>query len=141
MEHELYTDLEKILDSVFGTPDIVDGVYMDVVAGVPGTAWPIGLPGNPVNNLADAITIMAAKDNWNLHLVGARDFAGTYTPVVVNPTVMTDANIAPMKVNSLVGLTIQNTTDGSHGVITANDAQTITAVLVGGATNQWNPGN
>jgi hypothetical protein len=114
---------------------------MDVVAGVPGTAWPIGLPGNPVNNLADAITIMAAKDNWNLHLVGARDFAGTYTPVVVNPTVMTDANIAPMKVNSLVGLTIQNTTDGSHGVITANDAQTITAVLVGGATNQWNPGN
>lgn len=40
-------------------------------------------------------------------------------------------------VNALVGAIINNTTDGSSGVVTANTATTITATLSGGAGNVW----
>jgi len=57
---------------------------------------------------------------------------------VVHATIMTDAN-AHFIVNELVGLTIENVTDGSSGVITANTETTVTvAALAGGITNQWN---
>jgi len=39
--------------------------------------------------------------------------------------------------NQLVGRTINNTTDGSSGVILENDDTTITAVLFGGTNNTW----
>jgi len=45
-----------------------DGVYVDSVNGVAGTAWPIGTPGRPVSNLADALTIMAARNLPKLYL-------------------------------------------------------------------------
>lgn len=141
MQHELYSDLETIIDATGGIPVLPDGVYLDVIAGTAGTDFPVGLPGDPALLLADALTMLTARNLHKLYLVGARDFSGTYTPAVVNPTVMTDANVAPMKVNSLVGKTIHNDTDGSHGIITTNGAQTITANLAGGATNQWNPGD
>jgi len=38
-----------------------DGVYVDSDNGVAGTAWPIGTPGRPVDNMADAVTIMLAR--------------------------------------------------------------------------------
>ena len=40
-------------------------------------------------------------------------------------------------VDELVDLTIQNTTDGSEGIITANTATTITATLSGGTEDDW----
>jgi hypothetical protein len=43
--------------------------------------------------------------------------------------------------NQLVGRTINNTTDGSSGVITANDGTTITAVLSGGTDDDWDIGD
>lgn len=40
----------------------IDGVYVDSVVGVAGTAWPIGAPGMPVNNLTDAFSIAVARN-------------------------------------------------------------------------------
>jgi cytoskeletal protein CcmA (bactofilin family) len=72
------------------------------------------------------------------------NFGDTYTVTIsdthtgVNtPIVMTDA-VATFAVDSLIGLTITNTTDVSHAVITDNDANTITvAYLIGGTKNIW----
>lgn len=62
---------------------------------------------------------------------------GTHTGAV-HLTIMTDA-VAHFAVNELIGLTIQNVTDGSSGVITANTETTVTvAALAGGTTNRWN---
>lgn len=65
------------------------------------------------------------------------DATGIHT-AVPNALVMTDAN-AHFIAGELVGLTIENVTDGSSGVITANTETTVTvAALIGGTTNQWN---
>jgi len=40
--------------------------------------------------------------------------------------------------NSLIGSVIYNITDNSHGIITNNTSNTITAVLSGGTDNHWN---
>lgn len=62
---------------------------------------------------------------------------GTHT-AAVNLTVMTDA-AANFRVNALVGMTINNVTDGSSGMIIANTVNTVTvATLTGGITNRWN---
>lgn len=64
------------------------------------------------------------------------DATGVHT-AVPSATIMTDAN-AHFIVNELVGLTIENVTDGSSGVITANTETTVSvAALAGGTTNQW----
>ena len=61
---------------------------------------------------------------------------GTHTGVV-HATVMTDA-AAQFITDELVGLTINNVTDGSSGVVTANTETTVTvAALAGGGDNQW----
>lgn len=39
--------------------------------------------------------------------------------------------------NSMVGMTIYNITDGSSGLVTANNGTTITATLSGGTGNDW----
>lgn len=51
---------EKLSDKV------VDGVYVDSGWGVAGTAWPIGTPTVPVDNLADALVI---ADSRNLNRI------------------------------------------------------------------------
>ena len=61
---------------------------------------------------------------------------GVHT-AVANAVVMTDAN-AHFVVNELIGLTIENVTDSSEGVVTANTETTVTvAALAGGTLNQW----
>lgn len=65
------------------------------------------------------------------------DATGAHTGGV-HATIMTDAN-AHFIVNELVGLTIENVTDGSSGVVTANTETTVTvAALTEGLDNQWN---
>ena len=44
-------------------------------------------------------------------------------------------------VDEWVGYTIYNTTDGSQGLVTANTATTVTAVLYGGTDNDWDAGD
>ena len=50
--------------------------------------------------------------------------------------VMTDSGES-FTVNAFVGFMIHNETDGSSGIITANDATTVTATLTGGTDNDW----
>jgi len=54
--------------------------------------------------------------------------------------VLTDST-QNFKVNSLVGETITNVTDGSTSTVTANTATTITGVLAGGTDNDWDNGD
>ncbi len=64
------------------------------------------------------------------------DATGIHT-AANHATIMTDAN-ARFIVNELVGLTIENVTDGSSGVVTANTETTVTvAALAGGTLNTW----
>lgn len=51
--------------------------------------------------------------------------------------VLTDAAAHFPIPNGLVGLTVNNQTDGSSGPITANTINTVTAVLAGGLGNVW----
>jgi len=119
---------------------IVDGIYFNPVEGAAGTSWPVGSPEVPVNNFTDAVALMFARNLKKLYLVGGRIFVGTHT-AANHPTIMTDANNI-FTANTLVGLTIYNDTDGSTGVITANDEHTITvAALVGGGLNIWTTGD
>lgn len=53
---------------------------------------------------------------------------------------MTDSGEA-FTTNEFVGWTIYNITDGSSGIITANDATTVTATLSGGTDNDWDSGD
>ena len=63
--------------------------------------------------------------------------AGAHTPAAPSATIMTDAN-AHFPAGELVGLTIQNVTDGSSGVVTANTATTVTvAALALGTDDTW----
>ena len=52
--------------------------------------------------------------------------------------VLTDAAAHFPIPNGLVGLTVNNQTDGSSGLITANTINTVTAALGGGLFNVWN---
>jgi hypothetical protein len=51
-----------------GIMALPDGVYVDSVNGVAGTAWPIGTPGRPVSNLTDALVIAIARNTYKLYL-------------------------------------------------------------------------
>jgi len=67
--------------------------------------------------------------------------AGAHT-AAVNATIMTDATAFFTAINAMVGFVIVNVTDGSYGIIIANTQNTATvAALIGGTTNQWNPGD
>jgi len=44
---------------------------------------------------------------------------------------------ASFPVDGLIGYTVYNTTDGSSGTVTDNDATTVTATLSGGTDNDW----
>ena len=69
----------------------LDGVYFDEVLGVAGTDWPIGTPGHPVDNLADALLIMTSRGYQKLYLDGTGVHAITLTngidiAIVGNPS-------------------------------------------------------
>lgn len=81
----------------------------------------------------------AATQGIRIHVITSptNDATGTHT-AVASATIMTDA-AAHFVVNELIGLTIENVTDGSSGVVTANTETTVTvAALAGGTTDQWN---
>ncbi len=64
-----------------------------------------------------------------------QEFAGTHDGAG-NATVLTDTSAA-FPADSLVGLVVSNTTDGSTATITANTATTVTGTLSGGTDNDW----
>lgn len=58
-----------------------DGIYVNSNTGSAGTAWPLGTAQKPVNNLTDALTMMAARNLKNLFI---RDDTGLALPVNCN---------------------------------------------------------
>jgi hypothetical protein len=88
--------------------------------------------GNPtahIQVLQDGI--VSPDDFWNYGFeAGSETGAGS-------PTIMTDAGLGAT-VDALIGYTIINVTDGSRGIITDNDATTVTvAELYGGTLDVW----
>lgn len=94
----------------------------------------------------DVALALTVKARYNaLAILGIRihvrtsptnDATGEYT-AAGHATIMTDAN-AHFVAGELVGLTIENVTDGSSGVVTANNETTVTvAALAGGTANAW----
>lgn len=82
-----------------------------------------------------------AKIRPTLIMVDNTGVTGTYTPLVVHATIMTDVN-AQFVAGELVNFTINNVTDGSSGVVTANTVNTVTvAALAGGGLNTWTTGD
>jgi hypothetical protein len=75
-----------------------------------------------------------SDDFWNYGLE-----AGTHTGAA-DQAVLTDSTLGATT-NEYVGYTIKNITDGSQGLITANTATTVTAVLYGGTDNDWDTGD
>lgn len=75
-----------------------------------------------------------SDDFWNYGLE-----AGTHTGAN-NASVLTDSTLGATT-DEYVGYTIKNITDGSQGLITANTATTVTAVLYGGTDNDWDTGD
>jgi len=67
------------------------------------------------------------------------DLTGTHTGADDAAT-LTDST-ASFTPDSLIGFSIENTTDGSDGIITDNDATTVTATLAGGTGNDWDNGD
>lgn len=82
---------------------------------------------------------VVSNDWWNYSL------GGTHTGAANQATVMTDSALSTalsnrgLGANDLVGFTLYNVTDGSHGVITANTTGTITVGggLFGGTDNDF----
>jgi len=72
-------------------------------------------------------------DFWNFAVGGTDD---TSTAAAF----LTDSGEA-WTTNQWVGYVIQNTTDGSHALITANTGTTITGTLRGGTNNNWDSGD
>jgi hypothetical protein len=77
---------------------------------------------------------IVADDYWNYGLE-----AGTHTGAADAAT-LTDSTLGATT-DQYVGYTIKNITDGSQGLITANTATTVTAVLYGGTDNDWDTGD
>lgn len=89
-----------------------------------------------------AVYNAAATAGIRIHILTSPTNSATGTHTAADhATIMTDAN-AHFVANRLVGLTINNTTDGSSGVVTANTVNTVTvASLAGGTLNQWTTGD
>lgn len=77
---------------------------------------------------------LLADDFWNYGFV-----SGTHTGAA-DQEMLTDSTLGAT-VNQWVGYTIKNITDGSQGLITANDATTVTAELEGGTDDDWDNGD
>lgn len=61
--------------------DLLDGVYIDTQNGVSGTAWPIGTPGLPVDNMTDALVIASSRNTNIFHIMqGLATLPSDFTP-------------------------------------------------------------
>jgi hypothetical protein len=54
-----------------------DAVHIDATSGFSGTTYPTGTPAQPVDNLADAISIATARGFTDLHIIGNFTFGAT----------------------------------------------------------------
>lgn len=76
---------------------------------------------------------MIADDWWNYNVGGTDDTS-------TDAAFLTDSG-ASFTTDEFVGFIIKNVTDGSEGIITANTGTTVTAILGGGAEDDWDNGD
>jgi len=163
LEEVLKRVLQGALRAFFG-----DGSDISIINPMPVTDRAVGkalsglmnaidIPGGATTTLYDcaelslndcsrflALTVQARYD--------AAATAGIKVHVITSPTgtdggthtgamgaLLIDDNAHFRIPDGLVGLTVNNGTDGSSGVITGNTETTVTAVLAGGVANVWNP--
>ena len=108
-----------------------------------GTATLIGNVGYParIDMASNTTHVVVVNEPRGYHWRGK--LTGTHTGLANNATVMIDSTAdfpvsKQTDLGELIGETISNTTDGSSGVITANDKLSITVeALVGGTENDW----
>ncbi len=123
-------DIQRILRNIFG-----GGLDITPANPLPVDISPGAKTATTILNMA---AIAAAPAQTTLANCTAR---GTHTLAAFSLIIMTDA-AAHFIADELIGLTIQNVTDGSLGRVTANTQTTVTVVaLAGGATNRWNFGD
>ena len=106
---------------------------------------------DPGGAARDIIPIGSFKPFSKISIINTADAAETLTfdPLftssgahdgAANADTLTDSGEAWIT-DQLVGRTVNNTTDSSSGIITANDGTTITAVLSGGTDDDWDIGD
>jgi len=79
------------------------------------------------------------QDEWQRLRVSAKFYSGTHTDLDGMDTLIDSTKDWP--VDSLVGGTVKNLTDGSQGTIRANTATAVFATLSGGTDNKWDNGD
>ncbi len=120
--------LDEALIALAVTSLLADCTAIDLTGGPPTLALTVQAVYNAAAVLGVRIHVRTSPTN---------DATGTHTPAAPSATIMTDAN-AHFQAGALVGLTIENDSDSSSGVITANTATTVTvAALAGGSDNTW----
>jgi hypothetical protein len=114
---------KQIEDQSFGD----ERVWIDVDAGQAGTTFPIGTPGTPVNNLADAQTIISNRTlPKRLHVrgtlpIGATDNIDAYDILGVGPllTTLTFTSGASNANTRINGATISGDMSGEATIVDA----------------------
>ncbi len=117
----------------------VDGSAAASGSGAPADPWFYDRSWVDLDNYA----LKAGSDN----IQTSGYTAGRIEPIVLthasgihdgsdDAAIMTDSGES-FGTNAMVGMTVYNVTDGSTGLVTANDGTTITATLAGGTDNNW----
>ena len=68
-------------------------------------------------------------------------FSGAHTTFDTWPNLLDLSGTDFGAVDSLVGATIRNLTDGSEAIVTSNTSQSVLGVLSGGVANNWDIGD
>jgi len=125
------------LRAIYGVADGGSGGHTGPLTGLLGTVYP-----EDNGTGGEAVGVRA---HMGLFSTSAFEAAGTSREISIetgthdglaNAAFLTDTSKS-FTVNEFRGLIVQNTTDGSEGVITANTATTVTATLSGGTDNDW----
>jgi len=113
-----------------------------------GDSLPISVDGNfefpaILNDLATySVTILSPPDTpapTTTTITGGDSPAAGTDDTSSAAAFLTDSTAA-WTINEFVGRRLQNVTDGSETIVTSNTATTITGVLAGGGSNDWNSG-
>ena len=123
-------DSSEVLNFVFTTNDSAKWVHLVFAYECTGLCQVDIYEGATVTANTGALVIQHGNNR-------ALCASGAHTGGNGEATVMTDSNAA-FTVDALIDWKIYNVTDGSYGIITDNDATSVTvAALVGGTDNDW----
>ena len=129
-DFEIDFDSTEVLDFVFTTEAGTKWVHLLFAYECTGACQADIYEGATVTANTGALVVQRGNNR-------AKCFSGAHDGGDDNATVMTDSTAA-FTVDALIGWKIYNITDGSYGVITDNDATSVTvAALVGGTGNDW----